>query len=84
MSYTWREMVKRKKKELKERLGLSQEEWDFISLFLQFPVFAVAFYHTVITYYYLIKISFMPMPSTESKNQLEQVSYLSVRTGINK
>lgn len=30
MSYTWREMVKRKKKELKERLNLSQEEWDFI------------------------------------------------------
>ena len=30
MSQTWREMIKRKKKELRDRLKLSQEDWDFI------------------------------------------------------
>ena len=30
MSYSWREMIKRKKKELKEKLKLSEADWSFI------------------------------------------------------
>ena len=30
MSQSWREMIKRKKKELRKRLGLSEEDWDYI------------------------------------------------------